>query len=254
MKRFRWLVIVVVALLMLIPSLVLADVQFAANTSATLFVSVYNHARDPVNDANVTITLRAPDGTAIFFNQNMTYVAGSYGLYAYNFTTPAMPGSYVADSYAAGYGYGSESVQIVWLNTTTNYYANNYTIFNNYTTSNNYTYITNNYTGGNLSASGVWNATMSGFSDGNTFGGLLASLGGNTAMGLVQIILVIALLGFALWKKGWLRILLSVGTIIWGAFAMPYDIKIAAPLLAVGLVLFIEAVIRQIQHAREATE
>jgi hypothetical protein len=251
MRKFRWLVIGFVALLMLIPSLVLADVQFATNTSATLFVSVFNHSGDPVNNANVTITLRSSNGTAIFLNQNMTYVAGSYGLYRYNFTTPSVPGSYAAESHAIGYGYGSESVQIMFINSTTNYYTNNYTIFNNYTTNNNYTYITQNITG-NFTASDVWGANMSSYPDGNTFGGLLASFGGT--MGLAQIILIVALLGFALWKKGWLRILLSVGIIIWGAFAMSYDIKIAAPLLAVGLVLFIEAIIRQIQHAREATE
>jgi len=73
-------------------------------------------------------------------------------------------------------------------------------------------------------------------------------------IGLPEIILVVALLGFALWKKGWPRIILSICIIIWGTFAMPYDIKIATPLIAVGAVLFVEAVLRQIQHAREATQ
>jgi hypothetical protein len=69
-----------------------------------------------------------------------------------------------------------------------------------------------------------------------------------------DIILVMALLGFALWKRGWLRIILSICIIIWGVFYISYDIKIAAPLIAVGAVLFIEAILRQIQQAREQAE
>lgn len=73
--------------------------------------------------------------------------------------------------------------------------------------------------------------------------------------GIGDMILVIALLFFALWKKGWIRIILSICIIIWGVFFMSYDIKITAPLIAVGSVLFIEAILRQIQQAREqATE
>lgn len=86
-----------------------------------------------------------------------------------------------------------------------------------------------------------------------------AQAGGITAVvlpnpiGLPEVILVVALLGFALWKKGWPRIILSICIIIWGTFAMSYDIKIAAPLIAIGSVLFIQATLKQIQQAREAT-
>lgn len=69
--------------------------------------------------------------------------------------------------------------------------------------------------------------------------------------GIGDIILAIALLFFALWKKGWIRIILSICIIIWGVFFMSYDIKIAAPLIAAGSVLFIQAILRQIQQARE---
>jgi len=73
-------------------------------------------------------------------------------------------------------------------------------------------------------------------------------------IGLPEVIFVLGLLGFAIWKKSWIRIVLSTGIIIWGAFAMSYDIKIAAPLIAVGTVLFIQAILKQIQQAREATQ
>jgi len=70
-------------------------------------------------------------------------------------------------------------------------------------------------------------------------------------LGIPQMIVILALLGFALWKQGWLRVVLGLCLIIWGAFAVSYDIKIAAPLIGIGTVLFIEAILRQIQHSRE---
>jgi len=72
-------------------------------------------------------------------------------------------------------------------------------------------------------------------------------------IGLPQIIFVLVLMGFALWKTSWIRVLLSLCLITWGAFAMPYDIKIAAPLVAVGLMLFIIGVMNIIIiHHRHA--
>ena len=73
-------------------------------------------------------------------------------------------------------------------------------------------------------------------------------------IGLPEIILVLGLLGFALWKKGWLRIILCLGIILWGIFFIPYDAKVAAPLLGVGVVLFIIGINGQIQSAREGSE
>lgn len=73
-------------------------------------------------------------------------------------------------------------------------------------------------------------------------------------IGIPEIILVVALLGFALWKKSWIRIILCLGIITWGIFFMPYDAKVAAPLLGVGVVLFIMGVMAQIQSAREVVE
>ena len=73
-------------------------------------------------------------------------------------------------------------------------------------------------------------------------------------IGIAEVILVLGLMGFALWKTSWIRILLSVCIIIWGAFFIPYDIKIAAPLIAVATVLFIQAILKQIRQAREQVE
>jgi hypothetical protein len=59
------------------------------------------------------------------------------------------------------------------------------------------------------------------------------------------------LLGFALWKQGWIRVVLALSLIVWGAFATAYDMKIAAPLIGVATVLFFMAVFKLIQNARQ---
>jgi prepilin-type N-terminal cleavage/methylation domain-containing protein len=72
--------------------------------------------------------------------------------------------------------------------------------------------------------------------------------------GLLEMMLVIAIMGFAFWKKSWIRVTLSVCLIIWGAFAMPYDIKVAAPLIGIGTVLFIMGILNLIGQSRETRE
>ena len=80
-------------------------------------------------------------------------------------------------------------------------------------------------------------------------------MGELSPLGIPQMVVIIALLGFALWKRGWFRVILSICIIAWGAFAMSYDIKIAAPLLGIGSILFIAGTFRLIQQSRsrEAT-
>jgi hypothetical protein len=73
-------------------------------------------------------------------------------------------------------------------------------------------------------------------------------------MFIIGLCVSFGMVGFAFWKKGWLRIILSIGVIIWGVYFMSYDVKIAAPLIAVGAVLFIMAILKQIQSAREQAE
>lgn len=68
--------------------------------------------------------------------------------------------------------------------------------------------------------------------------------------GIVEMLLVVAFLGFAIWKKSWIRVILSICVIIWGAFAMPIDAKIAGPLLAIGSILFIVGIMNLIGQQR----
>lgn len=72
--------------------------------------------------------------------------------------------------------------------------------------------------------------------------------------GLLEMILVIAFLAIAIWKKSWVRVICSLTVIIWGAFAMQYDIKVAAPLVGIGTILFIMDVMRMIQQSRAQAE
>jgi hypothetical protein len=70
-------------------------------------------------------------------------------------------------------------------------------------------------------------------------------------LGLPQILFVVGLCGFAFWKKSWIRVVLSLSLIIWGVFAMPYDIKVAAPFIGLGAILFILGIIQIIASHRE---
>jgi len=72
--------------------------------------------------------------------------------------------------------------------------------------------------------------------------------------GLLEMMMVIALIVVACWKKSWIRVLLALCIIIWGIFAMEYDIKVAAPLLAIGTVLFIMGTLNLVERYREARE
>jgi len=74
----------------------------------------------------------------------------------------------------------------------------------------------------------------------------LSSLGG--------MLLIATVMGLALWKQGWLRIILSLCLIIWGVHFLSIDIKIAAPLLGVGTLLFFEGILRKISQSREEAQ
>jgi membrane-bound ClpP family serine protease len=73
-------------------------------------------------------------------------------------------------------------------------------------------------------------------------------------LGIPQMIVILALLWGALWKQGWLRVVLSLCLLIWGTFAISYDIKVAMPLIGIGIVLFIMGTMKLINQSREDQE
>jgi hypothetical protein len=72
--------------------------------------------------------------------------------------------------------------------------------------------------------------------------------------GIVNMMFAVALMGFAFWKKGWLRVMMAASLIIWGTFMTAYDMKIAAPFIAVGTILFLMAIFKLIGDYREDRE
>jgi hypothetical protein len=72
-------------------------------------------------------------------------------------------------------------------------------------------------------------------------------------MGIINMMFAVALMGFGFWKKSWIRVVLSLALIIWGVFAMSYDIKIAAPFIGIGAILFIMGISQIITVSREAS-
>ena len=169
MKKARYLIgLVIISLVLLTPCIALAD-NYQPETEATLYTSVKDGLGNPVNNATVSLNLYASDGTKILDGVGMSYIAGSDGLYGYNFTTPAEEGAYLAQSYAAGYGYASESVSVT-------------------------------STGCNISSSQIWGSNVTGYTSTTTFGGLLNNLfnnfgGDNMANSALFIILSLMALG-----------------------------------------------------------
>lgn len=72
--------------------------------------------------------------------------------------------------------------------------------------------------------------------------------------GIINMMFAVSLMGFAFWKKSWLRVLMSASLIVWGTFITAYDMKIAAPFIGVGVLLFVMAVFQLITAARETRE
>jgi len=59
----------------------------------------------------------------------------------------------------------------------------------------------------------------------------------------IHLPLVGVMLGLALWKRGWLRVVLSLCLVIWGAYFTAIDMKMALPLIGVSMMLFFSAVL-----------
>lgn len=210
---------------LLVPSIVSAD-EYTPNEAATIYAQVLDGSGNPVNNATATLTLWDSAGNKELDGVSMTYITSSQGLYEYDFTVPSELGVYVVEVVTANpTSYGSGEIHVVE------------TVGVNATCSTNGT--------------AIWSEPTSNYTDSLTFGGLLNSIFGGDDMTLPQVFFILGLLGFALWKKGWIRTLFSVCIIIWGVFSMSYDIKIAAPLIAIGSILFIQAIVKLIQQAGE---
>ena len=123
----------------------------------------------------------------------------------------------------------------------------------------NYTYYYRAWSQNNYGTSSGYDQASIGHGSGSSsntttgFSVLSFSLTGD-GFGLLEMMLVIAFLAIAIWKKSWVRVICSLAVIIWGAFAMQYDIKVAAPLVGVGAILFVMGILRMIQQARAARE
>lgn len=63
-------------------------------------------------------------------------------------------------------------------------------------------------------------------------------------VGIPEIIFLAVLIGCAFWKKGWLRLMLSICIIVWGVFTAGYDMLIGVSVIVIGCVLFFLAIMK----------
>jgi len=69
---------------------------------------------------------------------------------------------------------------------------------------------------------------------------------------LPAMIFVVGMCGLALWKRGWIRLLLSLATLTWGVTAMQYDAKVGITFISMAFILFVTALLRLYQLKHEA--
>jgi len=206
--------------------------ELSFNTTATGLPTVTNSAATGITDAEATLHGTITDtGCAGQTVSTRGFQWGtSTGNYSWNWT---QSGSYSTGAFSHEISSLSANTTYYWRSLATNPAGSNYSAELYFTTE------------AEEEAAAVAAVDMSELID------YLEELFGGP-MGIVATMFAIALLGFAIWKKGWIRIVLALGVVIWGAFAMQYDIKIAAPLLSVGTVLFFMGILRLIKSQREA--
>jgi len=170
MKLVRY-AIAVVLFLVLIPTTVWASSEYAPDADGTIYVEVLDAAGDPVNDATVSLDLMDSDGNLELDGVSMDYIAGSDGIYKYDFTAPSDEGTYIAVATCTE-GQSTTEIQVV---------------------------------SPSGSAGDVWGEEFSGYTDTTTFGGLINDILGGGTMPMLFVLGMLALgliIGFFIWRSG----------------------------------------------------
>ena len=84
---------------------------YEPNEAGTFYAEVLNSDGTPANAAVVTLTVWRTDGTMFLNAVNMPHIAGSNGMYEYDFNAPAVECSMVADVSSVGpTAYGTDEI------------------------------------------------------------------------------------------------------------------------------------------------
>ena len=191
--KYTILLITLALFLVLIPSIALAQ-DYNPGQSIDILTTVKDEDGVAVTDATVTLDIYAPDNTLLVNDGSMTHVAD--GVYEYSWSVPETTGTYFTVATAVGYGYDTMELNVVEP-------------------------VSINATG--LNATEIWGENITGYTNTSTFGGLLASLGGDMiAIAVVGLLsLVVMIFGF-IYKPAAIPMLLiaGVGWIVTGALIL----------------------------------
>ena len=185
-------------MLAIMPGYALATEYLQPSENGTIWAQVRYLNGTPANGATVTMTLWASSGVRILNEVDMGYITGSRGIYHYNFTAPATTGVYAVDIITSNpTGYGSNEVHVSSINAS----------------------ITGNVTV-NITAADIWNEPMVGYTDTDTFGGVINDfLGGGSMLLVGMILLCFGLMLFAFWRRNiailWVAALAWLGFTFW---------------------------------------
>lgn len=231
----RLIAIVLLGLLVVMPSYTLATEYHTPGENGTIYAHVLYTNGTPANNATLNLTLWRPNGTKELDSVGMSHIAGSNGMYLYNFTTPNTVGVYAVDIVSTNpTGYGTDEVHVSTINLT----CSNVTC--------------------NISGAAIWNTTATGYTDESTFGGLINNFLGGGNMGLIGMVGLLALLvivGF--WRKNqaimWIAALTSIGFAFWQRSLTPgwgtWDLH--EILFYIGFLLTIVCIVEAVMIYRE---
>ena len=86
---------------------------YSPGEAAAIYAQVLDASGNPVDTATVTLNLLRADGTKFLDGVTMTHIAGSNGIYKYEFTAPSEAERLVADvKSTAPTAYGVEDIYV----------------------------------------------------------------------------------------------------------------------------------------------
>ena len=173
--KYAILLITLALLLVLIPGIVSAASQYVPEEEGTIYAQVLDEDGNPVNDATVTLTLWTSAGAKELDGVSMTYIAGTQGLYKYDFTAPATEGVYAAEVVTANpTGYGSTEIHVAEESPCV----------------------------GNTTVEEIWGEDLTVYTDTDTAGGMISNaLGGDIMLLILFGLMALVLLALFFWKK-----------------------------------------------------
>ncbi len=93
--------------------IIVSGTEYEPGEGGTIYAQIFNPDGTPAKSATVTLTLYKSDETKILDTVSMDYITDSNGVYKYNFVSPLLEGTYIADvSSTNPEAWGSDEIHV----------------------------------------------------------------------------------------------------------------------------------------------